>query len=905
MSDTFTLGRTSSVAVQSEQQTVQLLEVQDQVSIMKTLDHPNVVHFHDCFTLHNPVDGSYALCIVMELVEGMNLGTYLENTAREKPRIEVVMKWFTGLLDALAYFESKGILHRDLKPANILISKQGSVKISDFGVSKTNFKGQLNLTICGTPCFMSPEVLSAQPYTDRCDIWSLGCILYAVATGTPPKGILNPTPEFFDTIEDRSVCLILQMMLQRNPKERPSAKELQREAVVEAWTVLTMEKLNLNEVPEPKIASYLLPFISALQVDDVVFRGRGIEYLRKHCKQPKVRKCFLELHGIELLCTSLNEQQGQQKRALAFATVPQVVALLSLFLETNHYRETIYQLKAGGGIKKLMALFRECVAVKLVPVVSALLCIVVLEFPGYHYLEDEGIELLLGNWMEREPPHLQSTCTLYAHLPVVRDNDVLLHFLRYIQTNDTSLLYEHFVCFCNSKFDPSLVVCEFNLPVVATIIEQLLTMVKTDQPKLHEFLTCVYSLVESYDELEKAAAAKSMCSFNVTGRMLVSKSAFSCRQCFGEDPQYFCISCYRKCHFGHKHTQSQPRNVVSYCNCLKTCQAKTETPNLDYLTLDLVPVRHYLQQPMLDFKHSLKSQEIVFCQPTSSMATAIVCSFTLLEGKNLRATQFYAEVSILKEKSRIRCAVGVCKELSSRDMPPVNFFPGFFPESVAIHSHNGKVYSAVRGTGEDLYSKKACGPQFGVAHTVGVGVLGDGSIYFTLDGYYLGEMCKAGTISPQSVFNFCVGAEKPGLRVRYQLHPPFLFNHAKLMQLAVTLKPSQNKCALRLISNEKFLTSVLSVSCKPDILVSLLLPIIEQNPMILRNIEASLLANLQNILEGTVECTDNPMVQRKAGQILALIKIKQGPEKRTSMQPSIAPEVTGTRPQLTARKSVG
>ncbi|KAH3732102.1 hypothetical protein Pelo_17070 [Pelomyxa schiedti] len=74
--------------------------------------------------------------------------------------------------------------------------------------------------------------------------------------------------------------------------------------------------------------------------------------------------------------------------------------------------------------------------------------------------------------------------------------------------------------------------------------------------------------------------------------------------------------------------------------------------------------------------------------------------------------------------------------------------------------------------------------------------------------------------------------------------------------------------------------------------------------MILRNIEASLLANLQNILEGTAECTDNPMVQRKAGQILALIKIKQGPEKRTSMQPSIALEVTGTRPQLTARKSV-
>ncbi|KAH3742924.1 hypothetical protein Pelo_15674 [Pelomyxa schiedti] len=66
---------------------------------------------------------------------------------------------------------------------------------------------------------------------------------------------------------------------------------------------------------------------------------------------------------------------------------------------------------------------------------------------------------------------------------------------------------------------------------------------------------------------------------------------------------------------------------------------------------------------MLDFNHSLKSH--LHKQSTSSMATVIVCSFTLLEGKNCRATQFYAEVSILKEKSRTRCAVGVCKELSS------------------------------------------------------------------------------------------------------------------------------------------------------------------------------------------------------------------------------------------------
>ncbi|KAH3742923.1 hypothetical protein Pelo_15673 [Pelomyxa schiedti] len=116
---------------------------------------------------------------------------------------------------------------------------------------------------------MAPEVLSGQPYTDQCGTWSLGCILHAVTTSTPPKGILNPTPDFFETIADRSVCLILQSdQVRKHFKE----KQLLKRGQFSLWKSCILMKKAL---------------------------------------QPKVRKCFLELHGIELLCTSLNDQQGQ------------------------------------------------------------------------------------------------------------------------------------------------------------------------------------------------------------------------------------------------------------------------------------------------------------------------------------------------------------------------------------------------------------------------------------------------------------------------------------------------------------------------------------------------------------------------------------------------------------------
>lgn len=77
------------------------------------------------------------------------------------------------------------ILHRDLKSANVFLSRNGTVKLGDMNVSKIAKKGLL-LTQTGTPYYASPEVWKDQPYDNKSDIWSLGCVLYEMCALKPP-----------------------------------------------------------------------------------------------------------------------------------------------------------------------------------------------------------------------------------------------------------------------------------------------------------------------------------------------------------------------------------------------------------------------------------------------------------------------------------------------------------------------------------------------------------------------------------------------------------------------------------------------------------------------------------------------------------------------------------------------
>ena len=90
------------------------------------------------------------------------------------------------ILEGLSYLHDNGIAHRDLKPENLLCSEDGTVVISDFGLSKYFERGQLLKTRCGTIGYTAPEIVNGEPYTPKVDLWAVGVITYILLSGIAP-----------------------------------------------------------------------------------------------------------------------------------------------------------------------------------------------------------------------------------------------------------------------------------------------------------------------------------------------------------------------------------------------------------------------------------------------------------------------------------------------------------------------------------------------------------------------------------------------------------------------------------------------------------------------------------------------------------------------------------------------
>ena len=143
------------------------------------LSHPNIVNVYDVSHSDN-VD-----YIVMELIDGISLKQYMEQKGVLNWR--EVLHFATQIAKALEHAHSRGIIHRDIKPHNIMILKDGSVKVADFGIARvSSAQSTLTREALGSVHYISPEQAKGSKIDYRSDLYSLGVVMYEMLTGRPP-----------------------------------------------------------------------------------------------------------------------------------------------------------------------------------------------------------------------------------------------------------------------------------------------------------------------------------------------------------------------------------------------------------------------------------------------------------------------------------------------------------------------------------------------------------------------------------------------------------------------------------------------------------------------------------------------------------------------------------------------
>jgi serine/threonine protein kinase len=155
--------------------------VKREINIMKSLDHPNIVK------LHKVLKGGSRLYLVCEYVAGGDLFDRISSAGRLDEA--TARKYFNQIADALAFCHAVGISHRDVKPENCMVTAGDDIKITDFGLSNMNSEryGDVFVSVCGTPNYCAPEVLSRVKYHGpMVDVWSLGVLLYVMLVGCLP-----------------------------------------------------------------------------------------------------------------------------------------------------------------------------------------------------------------------------------------------------------------------------------------------------------------------------------------------------------------------------------------------------------------------------------------------------------------------------------------------------------------------------------------------------------------------------------------------------------------------------------------------------------------------------------------------------------------------------------------------
>nr|CAB3488549.1 unnamed protein product [Digitaria exilis] len=204
---------------------------QEDLNIIMNLNHKNIVKYLGSLKTKSH------LHIILEYVENGSLANIIKPNKFGPFPESLVAVYIAQVLEGLVYLHEQGVIHRDIKGANILTTKEGLVKLADFGVATKLTEADINThSVVGTPYWMAPEVIEMSGVCAASDIWSVGCTVIELLTCAPPYYDLQPMPALFRIVQDvhppipeglsPEITDFLRQCFQKDAMQRPDAKTL-------------------------------------------------------------------------------------------------------------------------------------------------------------------------------------------------------------------------------------------------------------------------------------------------------------------------------------------------------------------------------------------------------------------------------------------------------------------------------------------------------------------------------------------------------------------------------------------------------------------------------------------------------------------------------------------------------
>uniref|UniRef100_A0A8B9KY70 Serine/threonine-protein kinase PLK n=1 Tax=Astyanax mexicanus TaxID=7994 RepID=A0A8B9KY70_ASTMX len=280
-------------------------KINREIELHRALSHKHIVHFYHSF---EDKDNIY---ILLEYCSRRSLAHILK--ARKVLTEPEVRYYLRQTVSALKYLHDQEILHRDLKLGNLFVSDSMELKVGDFGLAaKLEPVSNRRKTICGTPNYLSPEVLNKQGHGWESDIWALGCVMYTMLLGKPPFETTNLRETYRCIREARyslpstislSARQLIASMLSRNPTDRPRLDEIIRhEFLTQGFMPETLPASCCLSAPDFHISSPAKSFFQKAAA--ALFGGKRDK--AKYYENIKEGDIYKLRH--ELKMTSINQQ---------------------------------------------------------------------------------------------------------------------------------------------------------------------------------------------------------------------------------------------------------------------------------------------------------------------------------------------------------------------------------------------------------------------------------------------------------------------------------------------------------------------------------------------------------------------------------------------------------------------